>query len=155
MSPVAIRVSPGSEMPLHSTAAGKVLLASLDDGDARKLLGRAKLAAITPHTITEPAASWPRWPRCGGRAIATVNEENIPGVLSVGAPITRSRAAMSWRRSAWPFPSISKAGLTLQGEHPLVTGAALRISRALGGGELGTASAMRLTAIGERYGGKR
>jgi len=36
--PVAIRVSLGSAMPLHSTAAGKVLLASLDDGEARKLL---------------------------------------------------------------------------------------------------------------------
>ena len=53
--PVAIRVSLGSEMPLHSTAAGKVLLASLDDADARKLLGHRKLAAITPHTITDPA----------------------------------------------------------------------------------------------------
>src|ERR1700716_1878846 len=53
--PVAIKVSLGSEMPLHSTAAGKVLLAALDDGDVRKLLGHRKLAAITPHTITDPA----------------------------------------------------------------------------------------------------
>ena len=53
---LAIRVSIGSEMPLHSTAAGKVLLASLDDSDARKLLGHRKLMAITPHTVTDPAS---------------------------------------------------------------------------------------------------
>ena len=37
--PVAIKVAPGSEMPLHSTAAGKVLLAAGSDAEARKLLG--------------------------------------------------------------------------------------------------------------------
>jgi len=43
----------------------------------------------------------------------------------------------------------------LQRVVPLVTAAALRVSRSLGAGELGTAPAMRLTAIGERNGGKR
>ena len=39
--PVAIKVAPGSEMPLHSTAAGKVLLASQSDAEARKLWATA------------------------------------------------------------------------------------------------------------------
>ena len=153
-SPVAIRVSLGSEMPLHSTAAGKVLLASLDDGEARKLVGRAKLAAITPHTITDPAALIASLAKVRRQGYATVVEENIPGVLSVGAPIT-DRGGNVVAALSVAFPKYLESGLTLQGSIPLVTAAALRISRALGGGEIGTASAMRLTSIGERYGGKR
>jgi IclR family KDG regulon transcriptional repressor len=153
-SPVAIRVSLGSEMPLHSTAAGKVLLASLDDGEARKLVGRAKLAAITPHTITDPAALIASLAKVRRQGYATVVEENIPGVLSVGAPIT-DRGGNVVAALSVAFPKYLESGLTLQGSIPLVTAAALRISRALGGGEVGTASAMRLTSIGERYGGKR
>ena len=153
-SPVAIRVSLGSEMPLHSTAAGKVLLASLDDGEARKLVGRAKLAAITPHTITDPAALISSLAKVRRQGYATVVEENIPGVLSVGAPIT-DRGGNVVAALSVAFPKYLESGLTLQGSIPLVTAAALRISRTLGGGELGTASAMRLTSIGERYGGKR
>jgi DNA-binding IclR family transcriptional regulator len=153
-SPVAIRVSLGSEMPLHSTAAGKVLLASLDPGEARKLVGRAKLAAITPHTITDPAALIASLAKVRRQGYATVVEENIPGVLSVGAPIT-DRGGNVVAALSVAFPKYLESGLTLQGSIPLVTAAALRISRTLGGGEVGTASAMRLTSIGERYGGKR
>jgi DNA-binding IclR family transcriptional regulator len=153
-SPVAIRVSLGSEMPLHSTAAGKVLLASLNDADARKLLGHRKLAAITPHTITDPTALIASLAKVRRQGYATVVEENIPGVLSVGAPIT-DRGGNVVAALSVAFPKYLESGLTLQGSIPLVTAAALRISRALGGGELGTASAMRLTSIGERNGGKR
>jgi IclR family KDG regulon transcriptional repressor len=153
-SPVAIRVSLGSEMPLHSTAAGKVLLASLNDADARKLLGHRKLAAITPHTITDPAALIASLAKVRRQGYATVVEENIPGVLSVGAPIT-DRGGNVVAALSVAFPKYLESGLTLQGSIPLVTAAALRISRALGAGELGTTSAMRLSAIGERNGGKR
>jgi DNA-binding IclR family transcriptional regulator len=152
--PVAIRVSLGSEMPLHSTAAGKVLLASLDDADARKLLGHRKLAAITPHTVTDPAALLASLAKVRRQGYATVVEENIPGVLSVGAPIT-DRGGNVVAALSTAFPKYLHGDLTLQGIIPLVTAAALRVSRSLGAGELGTASAMRLTAIGERNGGKR
>lgn len=153
-SPVAIRVSLGSEMPLHSTAAGKVLLASLNDADARKLLGHRKLAAITPHTITDPTALIASLAKVRRQGYATVVEENIPGVLSVGAPIT-DRGGNVVAALSVAFPKYLESGLTLQGSIPLVTAAALRISRALGAGELGTTSAMRLSAVGERNGGKR
>jgi IclR family KDG regulon transcriptional repressor len=152
--PVAIRVSLGSEMPLHSTAAGKVLLASLEDAEARKLLGHRKLLAITPHTITDPAVLLASLTKVRRQGYATVVEENIPGVLSVGAPITdRSGHVVAALTTA--FPKYLDADRTLQGVIPLVTAAAARVSRSLGAGELGMPPAMRLTAIGERNGGKR
>ncbi|MGD9885440.1 MAG: IclR family transcriptional regulator [Reyranella sp.] len=152
--PVAIRVSLGSEMPLHSTAAGKVLLASLDDAAARKLLGHRKLAAITPHTITDPAVLLASLARVRRQGYATVVEENIPGILSVGAPIT-DRGGTVVAALSTAFPKYLDADRTLQGVIPLVTAAAQRVSRSLGASEVGMTPAMRLIANGERNGGKR
>jgi IclR family KDG regulon transcriptional repressor len=129
--PIAVKVSPGSEMPLHSTSAGKVLLASLSDSEARKILGTRKLAAITPHTITDPAAVIASLAKVRRQGFALVNEENIPGVLSVGAPI-RDRAGMVLAALSVAFPKYLDSNQTLASVEPLVTAAALRISRLLG-----------------------
>jgi len=130
--PVAIKVAPGSEMPLHSTAAGKVLLASQSDAEARKLLGHGKLAAITPHTTTDPAAVVAALARVRKQGFATVAEENIRGVLSVGAPI-RDRNGKVLAALSVAFPKYLDAAVTLQSITPLVVAAAQRISRAVGG----------------------
>lgn len=129
--PIAIKVAPGSEMPLHSTSAGKVLLAARSDAEARKLLGGRKLAAITPHTITDPAALIASLAKVRRQGFATVNEENIPGVLSVGAPI-RDRTGTVVAALSVAFPKYLDSGLTLAGVEPLVTEAARRVSRSLG-----------------------
>jgi len=131
-APVAIKVAPGSEMALHSTAAGKVLLASVSDGEARKLLGHGKLAAITPHTLTEPATVVAALAKVRKLGFATVNEENIRGVLSVGAPI-RDRAGKVLAALSVAFPKYLDAGQTLQSVMPLVVAAARRVSRTVGG----------------------
>jgi DNA-binding IclR family transcriptional regulator len=130
--PVAIRVSLGSEMPLHSTAAGKVLLASVSDPEARKLLGHGKLAAITPHTLTDPAAVVAGLARVRKQGFGTVSEENIRGVLSVGAPI-RDRAGKVLAALSVAFPKYLDASQTLQSVTPLVVAAAQRVSRTVGG----------------------
>lgn len=129
--PIAIRVSPGSEMPLHSTSAGKVMLAALPDSEARKLLGTRKLAAITPHTITDPATLIASLAKVRSQGYATVVEENIPGVLSVGAPIRDHTGAVIAALSV-AFPKYLDSGLTLSAATPMVTGAARRVSRTLG-----------------------
>lgn len=130
-APLAIRVAPGSEMPLHSTAAGKVLLASVSDKEARALLGGGRLTAITPHTITDPAALIASLARVRRQGFATVNEENIRGILSVGAPI-HDRTGKIVAALSVAFPKYLDAGLTLQSVMPLVVGAAQRVSRTVG-----------------------
>lgn len=129
--PVAIKVNPGSDMPLHSTSAGKVLLASRDDAEAHKLVGGRRLIAITPHTITDPAALIASLAKVRRQGFATVVEENIPGVLSVGAPI-RDRGGAVVAALSVAFPKYLDSGLTLQSVTPLVTAAAQRISRMVG-----------------------
>lgn len=130
--PVAIKVTPGSEMPLHSTSAGKVLLASVGDEEARRLLGVARLSAITSHTITDPNALVGSLARVRRQGFATVVEENIRGVLSVGAPI-RDRTGRVVAALSVAFPKYLDVGVTLQSVTPLVTGAAQRVSHRVGG----------------------
>ena len=131
-APVAIKVAPGSEMPLHSTAAGKVLLGSLSDTEVRKLLGNGRLAAITPHTITDPATLIASLAKVRKQGFAIVVEENIRGVLSVGAPIL-DRTGKVLAALSVAFPKYLDAGLSLQSVTPLVVSAAQRVSRAVGG----------------------
>ncbi|MCA0302296.1 MAG: IclR family transcriptional regulator [Proteobacteria bacterium] len=160
--PVGVRVAVGSEMPLHSTAAGKTLLAGLEDAPLRRLLGTRKLAAITPHTITDPAALTAHIAKVRRQGYATVVEENIPGILSVGAPIS-DRAGRIVAALSVAFPKYLDSGESLQTVIPLMTAAATRVSQSLGAGvaggaaprALGTPPALRLTSIGERNGGKR
>ncbi len=130
--PVAIKVDPGSEMPLHSTAAGKVLLASIGDAEARKLLGSGRLVAITPQTITDAAILVAALAKVRRQGYALVVEENIRGVLSVGAPIL-DRTGRVLAALSVAFPKYLEAGLTLQSVTPLVTAAAQRVSHAVGG----------------------
>ena len=95
--PVAIKVAPGSEMPLHSTAAGKVLLAALTDAEARKLLGHGKLAAITPHTSPIRRRSWRRSPRCASRA-SRPSPRRTSAACCRSARRSATATARCWRR---------------------------------------------------------
>jgi DNA-binding IclR family transcriptional regulator len=70
-------------------------------------------------------------PRVRRQGYATVNEENIPGVLSVGAPI-RDRNGGVVAALSVAFPKYLDSGLTLASVEPLVTDAALNVSRMLG-----------------------
>ena len=118
--PVAIKVSPGSEMPLHSTSAGKVLLASLDESEARKLVGGRRLAAITPHTITDPAVLVASLAKVRRQGFATVERgEHSRRALGRRAD-PRSRGSVVAALSV-AFPKYLDAGLTLQSVEPLVT----------------------------------
>ena len=63
------------------------------------------------------------------QGFATVAEENIRGVLSVGAPI-RDRSGKVLAALSVAFPKYLDAALTLQSVTPLVVAAAQRISRA-------------------------
>ena len=44
---------PGEFKPLHSSAAGKAILASMTENELEKLLGRLPLEKITPMTVTD------------------------------------------------------------------------------------------------------
>jgi DNA-binding IclR family transcriptional regulator len=77
----------GSRRPLHCTALGKALLSALPPEEAAALLARAGMPALTPHTITDPAALLAQLAEVRQRGYATDNEEVEEGLACVAAPI--------------------------------------------------------------------
>ena len=77
----------GSRLPLHSTGVGKVLLAHAPpDVQAAAL---ARLARVTPYTITQPGTLRRQLARVVRDGYATTVEEMSLGACSVAVPIRR------------------------------------------------------------------
>ena len=80
----------GRRVPPHCTALGKVLLA-YDPEAADRVLGEAKLPALTPYTVTEPSVLRQELDRIKGRGLAVDWEEFHEGNVCVAAPIRNYR----------------------------------------------------------------
>src|SRR5690606_27382520 len=52
--PLRLHLQPGSRVPLHCTASGKLFLAHLTKRARDKLVGAGPLLRYTEHTITDP-----------------------------------------------------------------------------------------------------
>lgn len=76
----------GSQWPLHATATGKVLLAGLT-GEAQKALWSVPLAALTPHTLTEPTSLAQALHQIQSQGYAIADQELELGYVSVAAPV--------------------------------------------------------------------
>ena len=82
---VATRI--GGRHPAYASAMGKVLLAGLDARESAALIGDVPLPALTPQTITEPAALAAELARVRAQGFAVDHEESFPGISCVAAPI--------------------------------------------------------------------
>ena len=76
----------GSEMPIHSTAAGKALLAFMDGRQRRQIYDKG-LKAMTVFTITDPARLEEEMEKVRRREHATDTMENEYGMCSVAVPL--------------------------------------------------------------------
>lgn len=94
----------GRKLPLHATAAGKVLLAALPGAEQEQILKRG-LPAFTPHTITDPVVLREHLSRVSKQGYALDNEELEIGLRCVAAPVCRSDGKV--------IASVSLSGLTV------------------------------------------
>ena len=130
-SRVVIRAAPGETMPLHATALGKALLIGLDEDEIVALLGNAPLEQLTQRTLTDTGKLVAQLRTARGLGYTTALNENLAGVISVGAPLRdatgRVIAAISvaFPRAVHPEMEIADIGQT-------VMSAATRISLQLG-----------------------
>ena len=85
---LSVKVEIGQHSPLHSTAAGKALLAFHDPSDQRRLLGASPLEAYTPATLTSQEAVLADLALTRARGYALSFEEHLPGVNSVAVAIS-------------------------------------------------------------------
>jgi DNA-binding IclR family transcriptional regulator len=84
--PVRFVVEPGRRLPIHSTAAGKALLARLSDSDVRRVLG-VRLPAYTRATVRTLPALLRELRTTRRRGYAVMHGEWAPGVAAVGAAV--------------------------------------------------------------------
>jgi len=80
-------VRPGSRVPTHCTAVGKVLLAYRETAEVRKLRAASTFRRFTANTITDMDALEAELVKVRARGIAFDNEEVVPGVACMAAPI--------------------------------------------------------------------
>lgn len=127
---IILRVDAGEALSMHCTALGKILLAALPAEQARALLGDDPLPRKTEHTITDTQIVLAQLPAVRRAGYSQVREENLPGVISVAAPIANDAGEIV------AGLSVAYAAGTISISHDrvieLTIEAAHRISRGLG-----------------------
>lgn len=129
--PVAVRATPGQRAPLHTTAMGKALLADMDADAIVRLIGPGPLAARTPRSITALPALLDDLATSRATGVAICDEENLPGVYAVGAPLRDANGHVCASVSLACPAAMADADARLRlGRH--VREAAAQISRRMG-----------------------
>jgi len=72
---------------LHCSALGKAYLSGLSEAELSRVLDGLTLISRTPHTLTDRAAVLADLRRSRQRGYVVNNEEYVPGLISVGAPL--------------------------------------------------------------------
>lgn len=84
--------SPGVDLPVHTTAVGKALLAHVTPEEVEEVLGHP-LIALTPNTVTDSAALEKELRHARSDRVAFARGESHPDISCVAAPvITKGRA---------------------------------------------------------------
>lgn len=80
-APLRFYLHPGSRVPAHCSASGKVLLAQMSAAQRQRLLGQAPVEKCTANTITDPARLERELLRVQAQGYALDDEEFLPGLL--------------------------------------------------------------------------
>lgn len=86
-APLRFYLHPGSRVPAHCSASGKVFLAQLAPEQRRRLLAHAPLEKYTSKTITQPAKLEREIERVQRDGYALDDEEFLPGLVCVAVPV--------------------------------------------------------------------
>jgi DNA-binding IclR family transcriptional regulator len=84
-APLRFYLHPGSRVPVHCSASGKVFLAQMTPAQRRRLLANVPLEAYTPKTLTDPEQIEREVLRVRKDGFALDDEEFLPGLLCVAA----------------------------------------------------------------------
>ncbi|WP_051234179.1 IclR family transcriptional regulator [Halomonas halocynthiae] len=85
--PVRIQLSPGSHLPIHCTASGKLFLALIPPHQRRSLIQHLTLDAHTPYTATTVDDLESRLETIVDQELSTDDEEFIQGMVAVAVPV--------------------------------------------------------------------
>lgn len=86
-APLRFYLHPGSRVPAHCSASGKLFLAQMTPTQRQRLLQAAPLQAYTPRTLTELDALEAEFKRIKREGHAVDDEEFLPGLRCVAVPV--------------------------------------------------------------------
>ena len=89
--PLRLMLAPGSHVPLHCTASGKLFLALMPTARRRRLLAAAPLKRLTDNTITDRNRLLRELERIRAENIGTDDEEFLAGLTAVAVPVFDAR----------------------------------------------------------------
>lgn len=92
--PLRLALEPGSRVPLHCTASGKLFLSVMQPHERDALLDHLPLSAETARTLTTRPRLLRELKRISDRGYSLDNEEFIAGLVAVAVPVMDSRGEM-------------------------------------------------------------
>lgn len=94
-APLRFYLRPGSRVPVHCSASGKVLLAQLPPAQRRRLLSNVPFERYTKNTITSLEELEKEIELVKAQGYAFDNEEFLPGLFCVAVLVPRSDGSRS------------------------------------------------------------
>jgi DNA-binding IclR family transcriptional regulator len=85
--PLRMHLQPGSWVPMHCTASGKLFLASLSLLERKGILAQLSLTRLSARTIVDREALDKELERIAKRGIGVDNEEFVRGMIAVAVPV--------------------------------------------------------------------
>lgn len=82
-APLRFYLHPGSRVPVHCSASGKLFLAQMSPAQRRRLLAGVPLEAYTPHTLTDFDQLEAELDRVKAQGYALDQEEFLPGLRCI------------------------------------------------------------------------
>lgn len=85
--PLRMHLQPGTLVPMHCTASGKLFLSSMSVLERRSILGHMPLNRYSPHTIVDRQELDSELDRIARRGLGIDNEEFVRGMIAVAVPV--------------------------------------------------------------------
>ena len=82
-APLRFYLQPGSRVPVHCSASGKIFLSEMTPSQRQRLLAHAPLEAFTPKTLTQMDQLEQEIKQIKRQGFGLDNEEFLPGLLCV------------------------------------------------------------------------
>lgn len=92
--PLRVHLEPGSRVPLHCTASGKLFLAHMPADRRKRLLESLELTAETPSTITDIERLEEECGKIVRQGYSVDDEEFLLGLVAVAVPVTSASGSV-------------------------------------------------------------
>lgn len=89
-APLRFYLHPGSRVPVHCSASGKLFLSQMSETQRQRLLTHSPLERFTDNTLTSAAALAPDLRCIRDHGYALDNEEFLPDLLCIAVPVPRA-----------------------------------------------------------------